>query len=408
MNWPKIQALEAHSEPRQSSELTPETLLLRQDMIKPGDVLLTHGGQKISKIIAHADGGRFSHAALFVSPLDLFESNDMVAHASIECVGQTVIGGKKVYLAKLPHKPVDAELFRHPDAKSISWDEFKRVYAKVLKEQWGYDYPPYERLIPLAKRYPAFVKWLAKWWVRIRYKNNPQTSIPGDFCSQLVARFYARLNLQLFSDSREPDCVSPNGLATSSLVIVPGAIVRFGDIVNFNPQPSEIGGGATANSEVTDFGAVYIHRNHVMTKQLDELDALTKEMRNPNHAAICEMLNINRGILLQMSAEVENRSMAWMENTLFKLWKVFEKLIQDLYVTEEMPESAYKKHLAAIKEWNAFGYSLLRCKTILKSRTLRAAAQEGNMTPKQSRKLKKLRKAILIDCRKTLRQRKPI
>jgi hypothetical protein len=393
-----MKASEVNFEPRQRSELTPETLLLRQDMIMPGDVLLTHGGAKISKVIAQLDGGRFSHAAVFVSPVDLFESYDMVAHASIESVGHTIIGGKKVYLARLPRNPVQAELWRHPDAGSITWDIFKEVYAKVLEEQWGYDYPPYARLVPLA-RLPAFVKWLAKKW----YKNRPKSPIPGDFCSELVARFYERLNLPLFDGSRATDGVSPNDLAKSKLQMVKGAILRREEIESFYPQPSEIGGGATTNPEGTDFGAANMHSNHVMAKQLDDLDQLTKEMRIHNHAAIRETVNIQKGHLLQMSAEVENRSMAWMENTVFKLWKIYEKLIQDLYITEEIPESANAKYHAAIKEWNAFGNSLLRCKTILRSRALRTAALDGSMVPKQRKKLNKLRKAILIDCRKTLR-----
>jgi hypothetical protein len=205
-------------------------------MVKAGDVLLTFGGTSLSKVIAGLSGGSFSHAAIFVSPLDLFESYDLVAHTSIEPVGQATINGKKVYLAVFPHNPVRAELWRHPEAESISWERFQEVYARILKDQWGFDYPPYAHLVPLALL-PDFVKEYAK----DLFKNYPKSPIPGDFCSKLVARFYDHLGLRLFDEIREVDSVGPNDLTNSKLVQVKGAVLRRGEIVDFRPQPGEFG-----------------------------------------------------------------------------------------------------------------------------------------------------------------------
>jgi hypothetical protein len=53
-----------------------------------------------------------------------------------------------------------------------------------------------------------------------------ETNVPGPFCSELIAKFYQRLNLQLFDDQRPPERVSPNDLASSRLCPVSDVVVE--------------------------------------------------------------------------------------------------------------------------------------------------------------------------------------
>jgi hypothetical protein len=251
--------------------LSPDTLLLRQDLVRSGDVLLTYGRGSESKTIAAVTSGEFSHAAVFISPLDLLESFDLVAHSSIDPVGQAVIQGKRVFLARLPHDPLRATLWRHPSADAVSRERFAKAYSRLLEEQLGMDYPPRDRLVHLAQ-VPTFLKDRLK----KHYHGRAQTPIPGDFCSQLVARFYEYLKVPLFDDRRGPDKVSPNHLAECKLTQVAGAILGLRDVPGFKPQPMEIGGKPVTGftSGDADDIAGMMRRGRLWAKDLDALDAL--------------------------------------------------------------------------------------------------------------------------------------
>lgn len=217
------------------SDLTPDTLLIRADVAKPGRVLLTHGGEVISHAISLLNDGEYSHAAVFATPLLIFESYNLVSYAFAEPIGTGKINGEEVRLAKLPHDPIRAKLFRHPSEGGIPASTFSEIYLKMMEEAWGEDYSAYWRLTRLAE-IPNFLKPFLIETTRLLVDGTP---IPGSneglFCSELVAMYYDRLKLPLFPETKEPKDVTPKHLTESLLEPVEGAIVRFSDVKEFQP-----------------------------------------------------------------------------------------------------------------------------------------------------------------------------
>jgi len=71
------------------------------------------------------------------------------------------------------------------------------------------------------------------------YRLSRAKKIPGDFCSQVIARFYAALNLPLFTHEIPAEDVSPNHLARSPfLQRVDQAVVTPAQLTSeFTPLP---------------------------------------------------------------------------------------------------------------------------------------------------------------------------
>jgi hypothetical protein len=218
--------------------LPPDTLLIRVDLVQPGDVLLTHGGTLLSKAIVAATNGTYSHAALFINSYQLFESYDLVEHSCLTLVGSTVINNVPIQWAKLPHNPIDAALFRHPQAHTIPPGSFEKTSLKLMESFWGMEYSLYSRLIAPA-RFPEPLATLSKSLATLYDRYWVKSEIPGPFCSELVAIMFAQLELTLTACG-PPDLTTPNDLALSQLVKIDGAIRRRSELPDLRSLSQEV------------------------------------------------------------------------------------------------------------------------------------------------------------------------
>jgi hypothetical protein len=231
------------------------------------------------------------------------------------------------------------------------------------------------------------------------FKNYPRAKFPGDFCSQLVARFYQHLKQPLFDDGRMPEKISPNHLPHSKLVQVKGAIVRRDEIKDFTPefgimqhhQPFYAGG---------DGGAIIMRSNLALSKQLDELAELSRKRFVQNAETTSDVLKEQAKQLHEIWITAKELSMTYMQIHVLKLWERFIKVIPELFPNAESPRP---EDLAAINEWSAIGRSLLRCKTILGGQLIRRKIL-AEKNPQKLERLKNGRRNMLQGNRKLLGQ----
>jgi hypothetical protein len=144
-----------------------------------------------------------------------------------------------------------------------------------------------------------------------------------------------------------------------------------------------------------------------MSKQLDELDELSRKMRRQDAEAIRVLLEKQAEQLPKILAFARYLSMSVMETNVLKLWGRFIKVIPNLFPTAETSNSGSTVYLSAVKEWNAIGGSLLRCKAVLSSQHIRrnSICQPDAL---ERDRLKGERRQILQETRQTLRQLTPI
>jgi len=76
-------------------------------VIQPGDVLLVEGNNRISGIIKYLTQSTWSHAALFVGPIDGASEPDGEPHVLIEAnIGEGVTSARcRIFLVSHPHVP---------------------------------------------------------------------------------------------------------------------------------------------------------------------------------------------------------------------------------------------------------------------------------------------------------------
>ena len=174
-------------------------VVVRVDLLRPGDVLLSRGGDLLSKPLAKFSGGEFSHAALCVNPSMTFESDmDVIGHRLIHIVGSMDVDGGTAILGQVPGQPKQCAVYRHPLMKKVSR---RRAFAKALmlemEKSYGKDYSELYRLVELSdlsKDVQSLATRVLRFWERNSDK------IHGPFCSELVSEFFARLGLPLFDE----------------------------------------------------------------------------------------------------------------------------------------------------------------------------------------------------------------
>jgi hypothetical protein len=212
------------SQPPETPSLSP--FLIRTDQVQAGDILLTRGSEKKSKVIARFSSGQFSHSALCINPHMIFESDGgFIGQKVFETIGTAEIGGVTASVSEIPGEPADAAVYRHPLMARVPEERFREVLFAEMSESYGKDYSEMSRLVALAQT-PRAVKMLLETYYHLEHKVRYSENVPGPFCSELVARIYSRLGLPLFPSDKSPDQVSPNDLASSSnLVKVEDAIV---------------------------------------------------------------------------------------------------------------------------------------------------------------------------------------
>jgi len=264
-----------------SDPLTPP-LILRIDLIRAGDILLTRGDGLESKGIARFSGGKYSHAALIINQGMTFESDGgLIRHKLIERLGWGILGKEQIPIGAISGAPEIAEIYRHGGMETIPQDIFDAMLKLEFKELYGLDYSEYHRLVkisnlpePLKSVSAEIIKWYEKYY-------SPDM-IPGPFCSELVARFFSRLNLRLFEVEKRPENISPNDLAQSNLAAVPGAVVESKLINEVHESPV----AQIFTQEHSDVLAT-LQRNYRGTQKfLNEFNALGEKIKTDNQKTL--------------------------------------------------------------------------------------------------------------------------
>jgi len=197
-------------------------------LVRPGDILLTTRRKPKSMLIRWATRSAYSHAALCLGPLLLFEALDDGLYSTPLAFGRFVDDqGHEHRKPRLPFTSA-AVLFRHPELEKRSALEPGRDIADELAAMAGtYLGLPYPQAVALLAALPPENPLQL---VGLRYngrfvnKEAPTNQV-GLFCSELIVAIFKGLDVPLFADSRAASSVSPGALATV-LKEVQGGVVR--------------------------------------------------------------------------------------------------------------------------------------------------------------------------------------
>ena len=200
----------------------------------------------------------------------IFESDGgVIDRKVVQSLGWATISGSLARLGAIPGRPTQFALYRHPRMSDVSKSRFKEVLLEEMSESYGKDYSEMFRLAALADSIPA-VNAVLDLYYRIEHKLRYAENVPGPFCSELVARFYERLGLPLFSKPRRPEHVSPNDLTQSNLERIEDAVVTS---IGLSIQPSLVKPFA-ASPERGDPFASYLNWRRRTESSVDERNEL--------------------------------------------------------------------------------------------------------------------------------------
>jgi hypothetical protein len=195
-------------------------------------VLLTRGIGKISRAIAVASGGQYSHAILVVSPPHLFESDDVGVGYSCPQIDRVELDGRKRVLLSLLKEVEAGIVLRHPGVNARTAKRIGTKLRRILRPLVGSDYPEWRKLASAASG-GAIGKGLAGVVLRVLdVMESQDVKNPGPFCSQLVCGALQEAfppGIKCFDKRRDPATVGPNEFLASKLLPVNGLIRRVDD-----------------------------------------------------------------------------------------------------------------------------------------------------------------------------------
>jgi hypothetical protein len=222
------------STPDEPKEGKPPRFYLCMNMLRPGDVLLTHGGDTEAKIIATLAGGEYSHAALLFGRL-LYESDgeNWIGYKLIHSPGWAMIDGEQVMLGMVPANPKRCCVLRHRDMALVEEARLEQALEALYFETQGRDYSEWNRLLPMIRLAPRLLKPIAS---RIAERKDLQRSetgsfLPGAFCSEVVVSFFDKLELDMGGSDKS--LTAPGDLAQRTLKfdVVDSGLVEYPNVV---------------------------------------------------------------------------------------------------------------------------------------------------------------------------------
>ena len=162
--------------------------------------------------------------------LDLAEADDYGVASMQPRLLLIELGGDRHWVVRLSGKrpPKLALVLRHPCIQKVDADKFTQAVLAFKQAELQRRYPLSDRLTgPLPLSEPA-KRVLGR--VLVPFPEPKGTTLRGCFCSELVARFYERIGLQLFDAPVVAEQTSPNHLGQSRLRIVANAVFTPADI----------------------------------------------------------------------------------------------------------------------------------------------------------------------------------
>jgi hypothetical protein len=177
---------------------------LKITALRPGDVILSYGGGKISKLIATATKGPFSHAAIVRNYMQRVEAlDDGVGLTNHRLDRVEWHGSDCTLLMKISEAPT--VVLRHREAVTDNPTEAERFDRELYRLQ-GLPYADWAKFLN-ALPDDHFARPIAD---RIQPSDKAMEVLEGRFCSECVAETYAAMGWRL--PGIKLDRVSPNDL----------------------------------------------------------------------------------------------------------------------------------------------------------------------------------------------------
>jgi len=366
-------------------------------------VLLTLGSGKMSKAIALFSGGEFSHSALCTSPYMIFESDGEteIGHKVLKTVGYLHGRSKLEQYGKIPGDPVRGAVYRHPEMVSISPQQFEEALKKAMLESFGKTYSKMARLARLAKASTA-VQWAVDLYCKFDDWRLSKDAIPDAFCSELVARFYKRLGLPLFSEGKSPEDVSPNDLSRSNLKPVSDIVFGTADVKSL-AAPLDDANALLKAYETHDPFAARQHSALLISRSVAELQQLGEQMRSQTHNMLGSVINGVLATLLTIQEHLEECALLGHRGCIRRgtnLATRWSGLVAALPTIVSCVDEAPGKVPSMLRQVGLAHDSFLRCVVLLQSQRLKA--QSFRATGRWRRQIRRGRHKILREGRSTL------
>ena len=281
-----------------------------------------------------------------------------------------------------------------------------------MRESYGKDYSELYRLVQLSNLPPQVQPLLASF---LRLFENEE-KIPGPFCSELVARFFARLGLSLFDPDRPPEQVSPNALATSKLGLVEGAAVPS-EGVRIREARKDIAAKLDAMlpmpTSVTETDGMFRDDVDVFSEKWElsrrieravtQLDGSINDFVVSSKASVALKFNEEIQVvahLVEATATVIRPQEAWRVAQVVRLCLDLEP---DIVALAKPGSMAVDRAKTILDRWKSFQRSLLRCVTLCASERLKDRANSDDQRSVFKRwKIRRQRKRLVVAARRAL------
>lgn len=172
--------------------------LLRERVLRPGDVLLVKGNTPFSSLIVSATQGEYSHAAIWIPWGDEKVEGIFLAESDTKGVGFTFLMPMSLHMGNLsgketvfqiPDSPSKWILLRHPECENIDSARMHQASLDLQNDDFYKTYSAAPRLletVTLRKSYHSLAKMAAQVIELCRSDKGTR----GVFCSELVANFF--------------------------------------------------------------------------------------------------------------------------------------------------------------------------------------------------------------------------
>lgn len=209
------------------TELRDAAPLLKHDLIRAGDVLLSCGPNPGAKATALATDGAYSHAAIWLParPFDDLPSHLELAEADPSGVGPTP---PNTIMLSLDGRAFESVvpfpgarrllLLRHPEVARLPPEQILAAAERLRKREFYRAYSKFDRLVDVSFLPPPVRQPFRQ---VMNLFDRRETVDPGAFCSELVAKFFVELGVPLFENDVEPGLISPSRLAAKDCRLIP-------------------------------------------------------------------------------------------------------------------------------------------------------------------------------------------